>query len=540
MNRAWLQRAGAAVLLAVLLIGACAGVAAWGVEQAVIRSERASRRSDVEAALRATRDLLAQRLLDADREAARLASSSAIQSAYISRDAAQLRKAARGHDSVGFVLWNGRVIGTRPLPGLSASFAVIGASGFLGRVVVGAAPTQSDFAEVRRDHPDTHLAFAVAGRVVVASPPRDQSTIRAQSLFSGSISVSLGLNKNARRPARLYAFRPAPSIQRQWLWPWLFAAAASALALAAFNRREEKRHNDAPPSTVREAVALVGETLAATHNPDALLPVILRAAVEATDAAGGMIMSSGKIVASQATTYVRAGSAIEIPLEIAEGEPPATMTLFPPAGGFTAEARDAANWISDQAAIALENARLHRLVERQAITDELTGLPNRRQFLARLDIELSRSRRSGRPLALVLADLDDFKRVNDTWGHGVGDQALRNFAAILRSTVREIDLPARLGGEEFAILLPDTDLAGGIELAERARHLLAASSHGTTAPSTRLTASFGVTCFPTVSAPDELLVDADKSLYEAKRRGKNVVVAAGVADTEDGGSYAVS
>ena len=122
--------------------------------------------------------------------------------------------------------------------------------------------------------------------------------------------------------------------------------------------------------------------------------------------------------------------------------------------------------------IALENARLHGLVQRQAVTDELTGLANRRRFLTQLESEIARSRRTGATLAIVLADLDDFKRVNDTYGHEVGDEALGTFAEILRTTVRDIDLPVRLGGEEFAVLLPDTDLPGAVQLAERVRRAL--------------------------------------------------------------------
>src|SRR5262249_55980982 len=174
----------------------------------------------------------------------------------------------------------------------------------------------------------------------------------------------------------------------------------------------------------------------------------------------------------------------------------AGMGLCAPPGGSGPAARDAAEWIAGQAFIALENARLHGLVQRQAVTDELTGLANRRRFLTQLEAEIARSRRSGSPLALVLADLDDFKRVNDTWGHAVRDETLRTVAEILRSNVRDVDLPVRLGGEEFAVLLPDTDLNGATQLAERVRLALA----GTTVERDRarfaMTASFGVSCYP--------------------------------------------
>ena len=134
--------------------------------------------------------------------------------------------------------------------------------------------------------------------------------------------------------------------------------------------------------------------------------------------------------------------------------------------------------------------------------------------------------RSGSPLGIILADLDDFKRVNDTYGHEVGDEALRSFAEILQGTVRDVDLPVRLGGEEFAVLVPDTGLDGSVQLAERIRRALESmhADHRSGAQ-IRLTASFGVSCFPSAASAEDLLSDADRRLYDAKRRGKNMVVA---------------
>jgi diguanylate cyclase (GGDEF)-like protein len=268
---------------------------------------------------------------------------------------------------------------------------------------------------------------------------------------------------------------------------------------------------------------MVGETLAATHNPDALLPVILRASVEATHAIGGTITSAGRRVASRGTVDGPDLETIDIELDVADGTP-TTMTLYAPPLGFGPDARDAAAWIAGQAFIALENARLHGLVQRQAVTDDLTGLANRRRFLSQLEAEIVRSGRSGSPLGVVLADLDDFKRINDTWGHDVGDETLRRFAQILRATVRDVDLPVRLGGEEFAILLPETDLEGSAQLAERVRLALEEEDVVTSRATFRLTASFGVSCFPLAATADDVLTDADRRLYDAKRSGKNRVV----------------
>jgi diguanylate cyclase (GGDEF)-like protein len=318
------------------------------------------------------------------------------------------------------------------------------------------------------------------------------------------------------------ALRSRSHVPLGWLWPLLAGLLAAGASFELFGRAEDRRRAEPPPNTVRDAVALVGETLAATHNPEALLPVILQAAIEATHASGGSISSGDIVLATRGAPGAGRGEALEFPLRVAGGRP-AMLVLHPPPSGFDDEARDAAAWIAAQALIALENAHLHGLVQRQAVTDELTGLANRRRFLAQLETEVARSRRSGSPLALVLSDLDDFKQVNDRYGHEAGDKTLRAFADILRAAVRDIDLPVRLGGEEFAILLPDTNLDGGANLAERIRATLAATKIESGADRIRVTASFGVSCFPAAAAADELLVDADRRLYDAKRRGKNRV-----------------
>src|SRR5204863_5014205 len=184
-------------------------------------------------------------------------------------------------------------------------------------------------------------------------------------------------------------------------------------------------------------------------------------------------------------------------------------------------------WLGSQAAVALENVRLHRLVERQASTDGLTELANRRQFEEALANEISRSERFGGMLALILADLDDFKQVNDRHGHQAGDDVLRTFADVLRDTVRDIDLAARYGGEEFAVLLPQTDLAGAERVAGRLRERMEART--VEAPgdeSFAVTSSFGVASFPEASTPAALFAAADEALYRAKSAGKNCVVGA--------------
>ncbi|WP_164730644.1 GGDEF domain-containing protein [Pelagibacterium montanilacus] len=163
-------------------------------------------------------------------------------------------------------------------------------------------------------------------------------------------------------------------------------------------------------------------------------------------------------------------------------------------------------------------------LKRLAETDELTGLKNRRKFLERTGKALVRLRRDGVPASMFIIDLDDFKAINDTHGHAVGDQALCYAADQLKRSTRRGDLLARIGGEEFAALLPNTDEWGAVMVAERARSALAASQAATDAGPLRLTASIGVTVLQTDDrGPDAALGRADEALYRAKDEGRNCV-----------------
>ncbi|MGZ4411242.1 MAG: diguanylate cyclase [Gaiellaceae bacterium] len=276
---------------------------------------------------------------------------------------------------------------------------------------------------------------------------------------------------------------------------------------------------------LREATLRFGEGLRASHDVDELLRVVVETAVEATHATGGIVLGPNgeRHVAGDSA---HPGERLEWPLRAGRQQ---FGTLILLGDDFGPEELETAALLCGNAVVALDNERLHRIVERQARVDGLTGLANRRRCDGALEDEVTRALRLRSQLTLVLLDIDHFKNVNDRYGHPAGDLVLQETARVLAESVREIDTAARWGGEEFALVLPGTDLAGGVQLAERIRATLerrqiALEDQGAIS----VTASFGLASLPDQAAGREQLVAAaDEALYAAKRAGRNRVVSAG-------------
>ncbi len=311
---------------------------------------------------------------------------------------------------------------------------------------------------------------------------------------------------------------------------------------------------------VQDSMRRLGEAVGANLDRDALLELVLRTAVEGVGAdagracmrtnANGMLQERSRVgsmggleravaaveadalssgTAREAT--VGAASAIAHPLRNVDGrnEIVGVVSVGRTGRPFTPSDRELFTYLAGQAARSMENVELHETAARESVTDDLTGLSNRRAFEDALSGEVERARRFGGELGLVLIDLDNFKSVNDTYGHPQGDLVLREVARVLRASSREIDHPARYGGEELAVILPGTDLEGAFNRAERIREEIGALRVPRLdgAGMLSVTTSCGVASARAAAADGRALVQAaDIALYEAKRSGKNTSVRA--------------
>ncbi|MDZ7818340.1 MAG: diguanylate cyclase [Aliarcobacter sp.] len=178
------------------------------------------------------------------------------------------------------------------------------------------------------------------------------------------------------------------------------------------------------------------------------------------------------------------------------------------------------------AAIAIENRNAREELEHRAYSDYLTSLPNRRYFIEQAELELLKHNEYDRELSLIMLDIDFFKKINDTYGHNIGDLVLQKIANISRTVLRDIDIIGRIGGEEFAILLPQTNLEDSLKIAERLRIEISNASVILENCEITFTSSFGVVTTSKATI-DELLIKADKALYQAKESGRNMVCSYG-------------
>jgi diguanylate cyclase (GGDEF)-like protein len=311
---------------------------------------------------------------------------------------------------------------------------------------------------------------------------------------------------------------------------------------------------------LQEAIRRVGESFAAGLDRVGLLEIVVQTAVDGIGAAAGRatmrdaqnqlkeVARTGEPEAFRRALHAAEAAVIDAG-QVAEIQVGGASALAAPLGAtedgdqvigivsvargdraFTHGERELFAYLTNQASVSVENVDLHETVQRQAVTDELTGLFNHRRFQEVMTAEVERARRYGHELGLIMLDIDNFKSVNDTHGHIQGDMVLREVARVLRQSSREIDEPARYGGEEMAVALPQTDLEGAYQFAERVRGRIEAlelplvDGDGTL----RVTASFGVASLATADGASKgsLVAAADAALYEAKRSGKNRTVRA--------------
>jgi diguanylate cyclase (GGDEF)-like protein len=462
--------------------------------------------------------------------AVQLAASEEVQRALSRRDTASLERIAARLPGVAFEVDGARIAGAASAGGVAVPAAVVAGGDEIGRVLVNipVAAIADRAALASGDR-------LVAGRAGPLTPsPRtltiDGRRYRALSTSGGSTRLTaLAPQEPLAAAVRDRRLRVLLAVFGSFAAVVLLGVLAARLGQRPTRRM--LRMADRPPSgrgdrRSREAAELVGNVLAAGHDVDALLPVILESAVTITGAASARLVADGNELARAGA---KDGGGPPLTFALAAG--PATngmLVLYPPNGrGFDEESVELAEWLAGRASIALQNAHLHRVARQLATTDELTQLANRRQFDEALAAEVLRAERFRDPVAVVVADLDNFKEINDRFGHDVGDLVLRAFAAAIRTNVRDVDLPARYGGEEFTVLLPATDADGGRQLAERLRlavEELSLDSGG--AGSVPVRSSFGVASYPAEPSASALMRAADRALYRAKAAGKNRVVVA--------------
>jgi diguanylate cyclase (GGDEF)-like protein len=341
-----------------------------------------------------------------------------------------------------------------------------------------------------------------------------------------------------------------------------FAALGTEFNAMARQLRHRLDELESERERLQSAIRRVGESIASKTDRAALLDIVVETAVDGVGASAGrasvrqspstplerraevgnsdelshvLDAAEHEVLERRESAEVTRGDAYALahPLRQSDGGETIVGLVSVARTGrpFSSADNDLFHYLAGQAAVSIENVDLHETVQRQAVTDGLTGLFNHRRFQEVMTAEVERAKRFEQPLGLVMLDLDDFKDVNDRYGHLQGDQVLREVARVLLDTSREIDEPARYGGEEMAVVLPQTDLDGALEFAERLRDRIEALSVPVLQGSgeVRITASVGAAALPESAEADKdaLVQAADAALYRAKRLGKNRVMKAG-------------
>ncbi|MEJ2578119.1 MAG: diguanylate cyclase [Kineosporiaceae bacterium] len=341
---------------------------------------------------------------------------------------------------------------------------------------------------------------------------------------------------------------------------------ASAFDAMAESLQVKVTELEASRDALTDTFERFGEALGRTHDIDGLLYTVVEAAMRGADAVVGTVLLGNSQNLEERASAVRdggpaavigalddlhrlatdavrrgepaevdalpsAGPAIAVPLE-REGRTVGALAVAraPGASGLGPSARRAVQALAAHTGTAVANVRTHEETRRQSVTDPLTGIGNFRLLTTTLGREVERATRFGRPLSVLMLDLDHFKQVNDNQGHACGDAVLREFAARLLGCLREVDLVARYGGEEFAVVLPETGADGAENVARRV--LAAVRDEPFTALGRQLavTASVGVASFPDHGrSAAEVMRAADAALYAAKRTGRDRWCVAGTA-----------
>ncbi len=558
----------------------------FGFRQVAERSETHLVDARMQAGLRASSAALQEGIASAVRPATELAGNRQFVQAVTAQDRETLTRLLREEPDLRVVGPGGFRVGAAQSGAIEREVPVIGPSGLVGTVIASVRLDSALAARLRARsglQPEDAVAILDRGRVVAGAPSVPAGTVGTPAGLSRSVKlggsrfrVVVGNGIQERPGIALAALTPQARIdaansarERALLLAVLLSLVAigvvaflqgrsivrtvGGLVVGAnelargnlksrvkvkgrdelavlghsFNTMAEELENrldelEAERARLREAFSRLGAALAATHDAKQLMRVVVETVVDATGADGAVLLGrTGDVI--EAGDPTAGEDTLELPLAASGTQSFGTLVLY--GSSFDDESKETARSLAAQAAVALENARLHGIVERQALVDGLTGLANRRHCEDELEAELVRAERLGGATSLVFADLDDFKAVNDLHGHPAGDAVICAFAELLRESVREkIDTAGRFGGEEFVLLLPGTDAAGATNVAERVRAALAERVIVTPGGAAiRITASFGVATAPPLAKAAELISAADRALYDAKHAGKNRV-----------------